>query len=131
MSYNRSNRYNTSRSRSFPVFGCVFVAVVILVILGIVGAIITTVSSNNAHNTQTCKVDDKDRSSDSKGNSIYRIYSDCGVFAVDDNLFFGKFNSADTYNKIKVGSTYQFDTVGFRNGFLSMFPNILSATPVS
>lgn len=77
-----------------------------------------------------CTVDDKDRTTNSEGSSVYRIYSDCGVFNVEDAPFLGKFNSADTYAKIEVGKTYEFETYGFRNGFTSDFPNITQATEV-
>lgn len=79
----------------------------------------------------TCTVTDKDRSTDSEGASVYRVYSDCGVFNVEDAALIGKFNSADLYASIEPGKTYTFETYGFRNGFFSMFPNITSATEVA
>jgi hypothetical protein len=82
-----------------------------------------------------CTVTDKDRSTDSSGNSIYRVYTEggdgCGVFNVEDAAAVGQFASADTYASIKVGKTYQFETYGYRNPFFSMFPNITKATEVA
>jgi hypothetical protein len=78
-----------------------------------------------------CSVNNKDRSSDSKGNSVFLVYTDsCGVFTVDDAMLENKWNSTDTYAAIKVGKTYDFVTYGFRNGFLSSYPNILKATEI-
>lgn len=84
-----------------------------------------------------CVVDSKDRSvsfsSDDKGNfsssTNHRVYTSCGVFTVSDNIFFLRFNSADTYGMLQEGKTYDFTVVGWRNGFFSWFPNILEATP--
>jgi len=82
-------------------------------------------------NTQTCTVESKDRTTNANGQSDARIYTtDCGVLQVEDSLLHGKFNSADTYAKIKVGQTYDFKTQGVRIGLFSMFPNIIEATPV-
>jgi hypothetical protein len=80
--------------------------------------------------TTTCTVDDKDRSSSTDGKSVFRVYTDCGIFNVEDAAFLGQWNSADTYAQIKVGKTYQFTTYGYRNGFLSQYPNITEAVEV-
>lgn len=81
---------------------------------------------------QPCTVTDKDHTINPEdGSGIYRIYSDCGVFNVEDAPFVGQFNSADTYAQIEVGKTYEFTTYGYRNGFFSMFPNIVKAVEVS
>ncbi|MFE6966904.1 hypothetical protein ACFVAJ_17470 [Agromyces sp. NPDC057679] len=82
-----------------------------------------------------CVVDDKDRTTDSEGASVYRVYTSgddgCGVFNIEDALFLGKLNSADLYGSLEVGKTYSLTTYGYRNGFFSMFPNITEATEVS
>lgn len=78
-----------------------------------------------------CTVTDKDRTTNSEGASVYRVYTDCGIFNVEDALLLGVFNSGDTYAAIEVGKTYQFETYGFRNGFFSWFPNIVAATEVT
>lgn len=78
-----------------------------------------------------CTVADKDRSSvtteEGGLSTVYRVYTDCGVFNVEDALLLGKWNAADTYAGIEVGKTYEFTTYGFRNGLFSMFPNIIEA----
>ena len=59
-----------------------------------------------------------------------RVSTSCGVFTVEDELSQGDWNSADRYAQIEVGKTYDFETYGYRNGFLSLFPNIAEATEV-
>ena|SRR5688500_5299178 len=78
--------------------------------------------------TVTCTVDDKDRSSSQSG-SVYRVYTDCGVFEVQDAALRDQFASADLYADIQLGTTYEFTTIGWRVPFLSMFPNIIEVTP--
>ncbi|WP_283284782.1 hypothetical protein [Microbacterium sp. IEGM 1404] len=77
--------------------------------------------------TTGCTVTDKyvavaDKSSEK------RVSTSCGVFKVEDELSQGDWNSADRYAQIEVGKTYDFETYGFRNGFLSSFPNIARVT---
>ncbi len=73
-----------------------------------------------------CKVTDK-QAINREGNTDYRVFSSCGVFGVQDDPFIGQWNSADTFGSISVGKTYDFEAYGFRNGFLSTFPNIKTA----
>ena len=46
------------------------------------------------------------------------------VFEVTDSLFKWRFDSADTYNIIREGETYELTTGGYRTPFFSMYPNI-------
>jgi|GEM_PF-2075339 Protein of unknown function (DUF1523). len=47
-----------------------------------------------------------------------------------ENFLFGKFNTRDIFNQLKVGGTYKIKYYGWRNGFNSGFPNILSVEQV-
>ncbi|UVK59050.1 hypothetical protein SEA_CEN1621_32 [Microbacterium phage Cen1621] len=60
-----------------------------------------------------------------------RVYTSCGVFVVEDNALVGQWNSADTYNAIEPGKVYDFEAVGWRNGFFSLFPNIIGVEEVA
>ena len=60
-----------------------------------------------------------------------RIETTCGIFKVEDELSKGWFNSADLYASLTVGKTYDFEVYGWRNGFLSAFPNVAAATEVA
>jgi hypothetical protein len=82
-----------------------------------------------SEDTATCTVEDKDRSSSQSG-SVYRVYTDCGVFEVEDAMLRGNFASADLYAELDTGGTYEFTTIGWRLPFLSMFPNIIDAVAV-
>lgn len=120
-------------SRKFGKSGLFIIAP--LVILGIVviggltlGSYIIPAGSGN---TTACVVTDKDRTTNSEGNSSMRVYTeDCGTLEVSSNLFKGVFNSADVYSSIEVGKTYDFEATGFRVGLLSMFPKVTAATEV-
>lgn len=47
-----------------------------------------------------------------------------------ENFLFGKFNTRDIFNQLKVGGTYKIKYYGWRNGFNSGFPNILNVEEV-
>lgn len=87
--------------------------------------------SNTHESHQGCTVDDKDRASKKDGGSDMRVYTSCGVFSVADDVIVGQWNSADIFSRIEVGRTYDLGTVGWRNGLLSSFPNIVSIAPSS
>lgn len=52
------------------------------------------------------------------------------VYAIQDELFQGRWNSSDTYGKIEAGKKYKFTVVGIRNRFFSLYPNILEAEEI-
>lgn len=116
---------NVSRRFVYVVFGLVALVIVVGVVFGFA-------SYNHTEHRAACVVSDKDRTRvhDSNGShSDARIYTDnCGTFVVKDSLLKRNFHSSDTYASIKVGKTYDFETVGWRIPFFSQFPNILSAT---
>lgn len=61
----------------------------------------------------------------------YRVYTnECGTLTVTDSLLIGRMTSADLYGQLREGTTYRMETGGYRNGFMSMFPNIITATPM-
>lgn len=107
----------------------------VLAALGVAAIAVTSLTGcQNAiqNGTTTCKVIDKDRSTEVKdGNSrsVFRIYTEgCGddnaTLGLADNFLAGNFNASDTFGRIKVGKTYEFTTVGVRNGFFSSFREI-------
>ena len=58
-------------------------------------------------------------------NCKYLVYTDKGVFENSDDFLSLKFNSSDLHGKLLKGGDYKISTIGFRFGFLSMYPNIL------
>ena len=103
---------------TFFTIGALAVVAVIAVPVG------TTIAWNNAEQTQTCTVENKDRASTSTGSEM-RVYTDCGIFRVADTLWQGQWDSADKYAELAIGDTYQLTTVGWRFPFFSDFPNII------
>lgn len=87
-----------------------------------------TIAWQSTRAEQSCTVEDKDRTTDSEGASVHRVYTDCGVFNVQDDLLNGQFNSADVYGSLKVGETYTIETVGWRLPLFSSFPNIVGVS---
>ena len=104
----------------------------ILVILLIAAWIISTSFWVHTEGEATCTIQAKESVSKGESGHEYRVYTEnCGTFAVHDELWLGKFNAADTYGALKEGHTYSIQTVGWRNGFFSTFPNIITANETS
>ena len=79
--------------------------------------------------TQEAAVTGKERVTkvrDGNDKSYYLVYTDKGTFKVEDSIILFRFNSSDLYGSIKTDSTYTFNTVGFRAGFLSEYPNVVT-----
>ena len=120
-----------NRRKSHFTFSPAFIIVPIVIIccLGFGG--IKFAGLFNESEYSACKVEDKDRTTNSDGQSDARIYTSCGVFTVEDVWTRGQFDSADLYASIKRGKTYDLTTVGFRIPVLSMFPSVIEAEAVS
>lgn len=112
-------------------FNIMAILIPTLMVLGAAGGIGWAAAWTNTTNVVTCTVNDKDRTTDTDGNSNARIYTDdCGVFQVADDLSHANFTSADTYSQIKPGGTYKFTTLGWRLPIASIFPNIIKVSVV-
>jgi hypothetical protein len=135
MSY--SSRYSPARfkkSRWGNVQNVFIIAFLVLAVVGVGFSIFAATSITSATSTG-CVVTEKDRSTGYKGRSDMRVYaegcngsSETKVFSVSDNWFAGQFASADTYGKIEVGKTYDFETRGMRVPIISSFENIVGVT---
>lgn len=127
MSYYNRHRHRTLGDRVEDHFATIvgvgafllFGAIIVLMIWS------TNAWVNTKHSYEDCLVTSKESITKDKDHQ-YRIYTEnCGVFQVKDELWLSKFNSADTYNRIQQGKTYDFQTIGWRNGFFSTFENIV------
>lgn len=102
----------------------------ILTGLMIVGSIVFTISGYGNKQTIRTKVLEKERVTKSDGNgnveSYYLIFTEAGPLKLEDEMFYGNFNSSDWYGQIRKDSTYTFRTIGYRIGFLSEYPNIVN-----
>lgn len=110
--------------------GCGLFAAGILSLIG--WGIADVAGSYFQHSDVTFTVKDKGRVCDSGNSSCYYlIYTDKGTFKDSDSLMNGKFNSSDVYGSITVGKTYNATVYGWRNGFLSMYKNIVDIHPTN
>ncbi|MFD5599889.1 hypothetical protein ACFWHR_07505 [Leucobacter sp. NPDC058333] len=114
----------SSRKRAPGAFGCL--AIVLLILLA--GSIGITKSLHRVEHT-SCVVEEKDRAASEHGSDM-RVYTSCGIFAVADSIWLLRWNSADVYQQIEVGKTYDLETSGWRVPLLSWFPNIVKAEAV-
>lgn len=99
-----------------------------IVLLFIIGGIFFAISGYGNKEIVTVQVTDKERiveMHDGSTSSYYLIYTDKGTYKLEDNLFYGNFRSSDWYGQIKRDSTYTFDLIGYRIGFLSSYQSIV------
>lgn len=129
MSYSRFSKRGYRRP-----FQSAFAVVVVAIAVIAIGFTLFSAAAISGSSTG-CVVKDKDRSTGYKGRSDMRVYaegcngsSETKVFSVSDNWFVGQFASADTYAKIEIGKTYDFETRGMRVPVLSSFENIVGVT---
>ena len=60
-------------------------------------------------------------------NQLMLVTTDGEAFLNEENFFFQKFETRDILNELKPNSTVNITYYGWREGFNSGFPNILSA----
>lgn len=104
------------------------ISISVLVVLIILGGIVFSVAGYLNKQEITTTVVDKQRVVVSNGDSVdsyYLIYTEDGTLKLADDLFYMNFESSDQYGKIRVDSTYTFQTIGYRIGFLSSYPKIV------
>ena len=100
-----------------------------LIALIFLAAVTYSVTYYSQWSTQEATVTGKERITkvvEGNDNSYYLVYTDKGIFKVEDSIILFRFNSSDLYGSIKDDSTYTFNMVGFRAGFLSEYPNIVT-----
>lgn len=103
-----------------------FVAVPAL-ILAAIGVNIARANTVETHTS--CTVTEKeDRALASLDKRAPRVYTDCGVFVIEDEVLRLHFTAADIYNELQPGESVDLTTVGWRFGLLSWFPNVVEVT---
>ena len=80
--------------------------------------------------TVVATVNEKGERCASRDSCKYMIYTDKGVYQNTDSLLYWKWDSAEVYNDLKVGKTYNLTVAGWRVAFLSWFPNVVEYTEV-
>lgn len=107
------------------------VFIVVIVALVIIFSIVFAIIRSTHHEQVTFKVNKSERVVDRGGKSSrYLVYTDNGVYQNTDSLINGKFDSSDVYNQIQAGHKYSCDVTGWRNGFMSWYPNIVSCKEI-
>lgn len=130
------SNYNRRRRRFDADWPLVTVVVCVgALVLSVVGGFGFGVANALHEETRVCTVEETSREvySGSKGSRAVeqRVYTEeCGILTVEDALFAGAFNSADTFRSLEDGKTYEMTTRGWRIGFLSAFPNVIEAVEV-
>lgn len=111
----------------FVSFGCLgFILVTLIVLVGLC-AYPFVLKQSAKHQVVTIK--GKESVSKDDGHE-YRVYTRDQVFVVKDSLVFWNWRAADRYNMLEVGKSYDCLTAGWRVGFFSAFPNLISCKEV-
>jgi len=122
------NRYK-KRKLKFDLFTAMIGVLVLCIVTLIVVPVGVSVSSFFHKSTYVSTVTDKQvkRKGDSDNYLIFTEDKDgdVRVLSNEDSLFRLKFDSSDVFADIKKGKTYEFDVVGYRIPFFSMYENIL------
>ena len=117
-----------SRYRSTgPTFGSrVRSGGMILLFIAVIGGLLGSsfIYQYSTEDVVTITVDSKESVKDGDS-SYYIVFAPEGEFKVDDSWAYGTFRASTTYNKLKKGKSYKVRTAGVRNGFFSMYPNIV------
>ncbi len=95
-----------------------------LLLFGTCGA---NCASHSVRETLDVRVTDKENVV-SGDQSTYLIFTDREVFANEDSLLEGKYNSSDVYSALEEDKCYTLTVYGWRVPFLSMYRNIASHT---
>lgn len=88
----------------------------------------------STQNTRTCQVTEVVKKNEleqtTNGSRVY--CADGSNYEISDNFMTGRFDSSNVYNHVKAatGKEIVVDTIGFRNGFLSSFENIVELKEV-
>lgn len=120
----RMNAFGSAPLGFKIIFGVTILMFAAMIIIPLTSGGYFTVSSQT-----NCVVTEKSTAV-SDGESQYRVHTEnCGTFVIEDSLIDGRFNTADMYGAIHSGETYDFTARGKRLEYLSLFPNIIEATP--
>jgi hypothetical protein len=105
-------------------------SIITLTVILILFGIIFELTKYNNRNTIIARVVDKERitTSDSDGriDSYYLIFTENETFKLEDDLVYGNFRSSDWYGQIRKDSTYTFEVIGYRIGYLSEYQKIIA-----
>ena len=118
--------------KDFEGFGVAVGIVIAAIIIGLFILGGNLIGSYYNEETVTLTVKDKERVVDRGGDEArYLIWSEDGeTFENVDTLIKGKLNSSDIYGQLERGKTYRCKVHGWRNGFFSMYRNIINCSEI-
>jgi hypothetical protein len=104
-------------------------SIITLTVILILFGIIFELTKYNNQITVIARFVDKEsiNTSDSDGliESYYFIFTENETFKLEDDLIYGNFRSSDWYGQIRKDSTYTFEVIGYRIGYLSEYQKII------
>lgn len=109
------------------------IAAICVIVIVAVTAVVAFFIWNGLQRSErnACMVEDKEAVQNGDQNQ-YRVYTDnCGVLTVEDSVFLRRWNSADIYHSLKLGTAYDVQLQGGRYPVFSIFPNVIEATPTN
>lgn len=99
------------------------------IILAFIGGIVYQFATYFNKETVTATVIDKERItetySEGRIESFYLIFTDKGTYKLEDDLVYGNFRSSDWYGQLRQDSTYTFELIGYRIGYVSEYQTIV------
>lgn len=125
------SKFNCVDKESVLLFGGAILVIFLCLFLTIGKSIIKV--SNPQTYTVTVQSKETKNSKDDSKYLVFTIDTETGesrVFEVTDSLWKGRFNSADVYNIITPGHTYEFTTGGYRVPLFSWYQNIYEVNEV-
>lgn len=126
------SKFNRVDKESVLLFGGAILIILLCLFLTIGKSIIKV--SNPQTYTVTVQSKETKNSKDDSKYLVFTIDTETGesrVFEVTDSLWKGRFNSADVYNIITPGHTYEFTTGGYRVPLFSWYQNIYEVNEVT
>jgi hypothetical protein len=107
---------------------------VLLPLVFIVGLVVFFAAYKSTIKEVTFTVQSKESVTVPTGDTVknqYRVYTDHGVYVVEDTWIFFNFRAADRYAKLLPGHKYTCKQAGWRFGFTSSFPNLIECDEVA
>lgn len=84
--------------------------------------------------TKQITIDDKFERVSGNNTGVRQIFTvsttNDEIFKVTQSLWYWKYYPTETWNSLKKGRTYTVTGYGWRNGFLSLYPNIIEAKEI-
>lgn len=95
----------------------------LVIVVAVVGCAVYPFALHNSAETRSFTVKSKERVGGDDGK--YLVFTDHGVFSVEDSLWYFTWDASDRYNDITPGDHYTCKVAGWRIHFLSDYENLI------